>query len=180
MSDFLFLFRSLRKYTGSAQVCADLLLFFFFWKETLWFVSLFGNKIQVWAQLRVQLKSVGYVAEGWTRQAFDSSCISPVPGENGWSVSHRPSQLWEELSQHPLGRLTCWPRGEGGFVHRARSLAEQADWSAGHWAPHSADLGYLEMQPRMPFGLSSYLTCTFLKSARSDESMSRCLGGISM
>lgn len=65
-------------------------------------------------------------------------------------------------------------------MQRAWSWAEQADWSAGHWAPHSADLGYLEVWPQTPFGLSSYLTCTFLKSAHSDESMSRCLGGISM
>lgn len=136
----MFLFSRLRKHTGSAQVQTGLLFLSFFFPRKKVFGLFHGL---VWVQLSVRLNGVvGGLGQGLTERAFDRNSVSPVPGENGWSIGHRPSQLPGELSQNSLGTSPHLPaRWRVGFC------AEGTEPSVGCWPLHSADLGCLEMHP---------------------------------
>ena len=80
--------------------------------KTLWFVSLLGNRINAWVQLRVWVAGSGFVwvpdwllGLGLGSHALDGNWISSVPGENCSSVSQLPSQLpragWDYLGRTP-------------------------------------------------------------------------------
>lgn len=165
----------LRKYTGSAQVQIGLPFFFFFWNETLRFVSLFGNTTQVWAlpaqgSLGAQIKSAGCVGGGWGagRASRVSSCELSFSCSRGeWPLCLSASSLHGSLeggSQLPgnvaspagqvVSGLCAGGRGGGGWGRWG--WAEQTQPPATCWPLHS-DLRCLEMH----LGLSSSLASTF-------------------